>query len=398
MERFNLNTVKNKLIEFIKQETVLLVAFILAVVSMFFVPPSASYIEYIDFKVLGILLSLMIIMSALQRTGIFDRIGISLLNHTKTTRQLYLVLVLLCFFSSMLITNDVALITFVPFAMLTLKKAQLENDIIFVLVMQTIGANLGSMLTPVGNPQNLYLYNISNTSIVDFLMLTLPYTAISFVLIIMAVCCRKSTSISIKLQDENSTNMNQFDKPKTKDTKNSKHNTYMIFIYSILFILGILTVCRVIPYYILLAIVVIAVIICDKKTFAYVDYSLIFTFICFFIFIGNLGNIQYIKEFLESVVKGNEVITGVVASQAISNVPAGLMLSGFTENYSMLTIGVNIGGLGTLIASMASLISYKLYAHSYNQNKGKYFACFTIWNLVFLVILLVSHYGITCIK
>lgn len=174
MERFNLNTVKNKLIEFIKQETVLLVAFILAVVSMFFVPPSASYIEYIDFKVLGILLSLMIIMSALQRTGIFDRIGISLLNHTKTTRQLYLVLVLLCFFSSMLVTNDVALITFVPFAMLTLKKAQLENDIIFVLVMQTIGANLGSMLTPVGNPQNLYLYNISNTSIVDFLMLTLP--------------------------------------------------------------------------------------------------------------------------------------------------------------------------------------------------------------------------------
>lgn len=393
-----MNTIKNKLIEFIKQETVLLVAFILAVVSMFFVPPSASYIEYIDFKVLGILLSLMIIMSALQRTGIFDRIGISLLNHTKTTRQLYLVLVLLCFFSSMLITNDVALITFVPFAMLTLKKAQLENDIIFVLVMQTIGANLGSMLTPVGNPQNLYLYNISNTSIVDFLMLTLPYTAISFVLIIMAVFCRKSTSISIKLQDENLTNMNQFDKPKTTDTKNSKHNTYMIFIYSILFILGILTVCRVIPYYILLAIVVIAVIICDKKTFAYVDYSLIFTFICFFIFIGNLGNIQYIKEFLESVVKGNEVITGVVASQAISNVPAGLMLSGFTENYSMLTIGVNIGGLGTLIASMASLISYKLYAHSYNQNKGKYFACFTIWNLVFLVILLVSHYGITCIK
>ena len=398
MERFNLNTIKNKLIEFIKQETVLLVAFILAVVSMFFVPPSASYIEYIDFKVLGILLSLMIIMSALQRTGIFDRIGISLLNHTKTTRQLYLVLVLLCFFSSMLVTNDVALITFVPFAMLTLKKAQLENDIIFVLVMQTIGANLGSMLTPVGNPQNLYLYNISNTSIVDFLMLTLPYTAISFVLIIMAVSCRKSTSISIKLQDENSTNMNQFDKPKTKDTKNSKHNTYIIFIYSILFILGILTVCRVIPYYILLAIVVIAVIICDKKTFAYVDYSLIFTFICFFIFIGNLGNIQYIKEFLESVVKGNEVITGVVASQAISNVPAGLMLSGFTENYSMLTIGVNIGGLGTLIASMASLISYKLYAHSYNQNKGKYFACFTIWNLVFLAILIVSHYGIMSIK
>lgn len=398
MERFNLNTVKNKLIEFIKQETVLLVAFILAIVSIFFVPPSTSYIEYIDFKVLGILLSLMIIMSALQRTGVFDKIGISLLNHTKNTRQLYLVLVLLCFFSSMLITNDVALITFVPFAMLTLKKAKLEKDITFVLVMQTIGANLGSMLTPVGNPQNLYLYNISNTSIADFLMLMLPYTAISFILIIIAVCCRKSISISINLQDENSTNIHQIDKYEITATKNSKHNIYIIFIYSILFILGILTVCRVIPYYILLAIVVIAVIICDKKTFAYVDYSLIFTFICFFIFIGNLGNIQYIKEFLESVVKGNEVITGVVASQAISNVPAGLMLSGFTENYSMLTIGVNIGGLGTLIASMASLISYKLYAHSYNQNKGKYFACFTIWNLVFLAILLVSHYGIMSIK
>ncbi len=394
----NLQTVKNKITEFIKQETVLLVAFILAVTSMFIVPPSAKYIEYIDFKVLGILLSLIIIMSALQRTEVFDKIGTALLKHTKSTRQLYSVLVLLCFFSSMLITNDVALITFVPFAIVTLKKAKLEKDIIFVLVMQTIGANLGSMLTPVGNPQNLYLYNLSNTSIFDFITLMLPYTVVSLVLILIAVCCKKSTSIKISLLTEKPSNITGSTTTQNITVNTNKainKNTHKVIIYCVLFTLGILTVCRIMPYYILLAIVVTTVIICDRKTFAYVDYSLIFTFICFFVFIGNLGNIQPVKDFLESVVKGNEVITGVLASQAISNVPAGLMLSGFTENYSQLTIGVNLGGLGTLIASMASLISYKLYALNYNQSKCKYFAWFTIWNVGFLVILLGVHYAIT---
>lgn len=394
-----MQSIKKKITQFIKQETVLLVSFILAIISMFFVPPSAGYIEYIDFKVLGILLSLMIIMSALQRTGIFDKIGNSLLEQTKSTRQLSLVLVLLCFFTSMFITNDVALITFVPFAIITLKKAQLEKDIIFVLVMQTIGANLGSMLTPIGNPQNLYLYNLSNSSILEFITLMLPYTVVSLLLIVIAIFCRKNEKISVNLQAEKTPNITTNNYINTSNSLENEINkdTYKTVIYCILFLLGVLTVCRVIPYYILLAIVVATVFICDRKTFCCVDYSLIFTFICFFIFIGNLGNIQPIKEFLESIVKGNEVITGVLASQAISNVPAGLMLSGFTDNYSQLTVGVNLGGLGTLIASMASLISYKLYAHSYNNSKGKYFACFTIWNVVFLVILLVVHYIINTI-
>lgn len=371
-----------KIKEFFKKETVLVIAFLLAVVSALWVKPSLDYFNYIDFRVLGILLGLMIIMSAFQRTGIFDKIGTALLKRTKSTRQLYAVLILLCFFTSMLITNDVALITFVPFSILTLKKAKNEEKLIFILVMQTIAANLGSMLTPMGNPQNLYLYNLSQMSLSEFILFVIPYSLLSLIGIIIAVLLCKSKAIDTSKI--------------VSDTEKSfsKKQTVQTIIYSFLFILGILTVCRIVPYYIMLSVVVLAVLICDRKAFIGVDYCLIFTFICFFVFIGNMKNIEFINSFLQSAVNGNEILVGVLASQAISNVPAALMLSGFTNNYNSLLLGVNIGGLGTLIASMASLISYKLYANVYNDTKGKYLLHFTVLNIIFLIPLLIAAFVI----
>lgn len=371
-----------KIRDFFKKETVLTIAFILAIISMFFVKPSVSYINYIDFRVLGILLSLMIVMSSLQRVGIFDKIGIYLLRHTKNIRQLCMVLVIICFFSSMFITNDVALITFVPFAIFTLKKVNREDKLIFVIVLQTISANLGSMLMPTGNPQNLYLYNISSMSFFGFIKIMLPYTILSFIFIVISV---------IIFCGGDSININQILTSRSDKEFTEKEKLHTI-VYIILFVCGILSVCRILPYYILLGIVLISVIICDVKALVNVDYCLIFTFICFFVFIGNMGNIEFIKNTLENAVQGNELLIGVLSSQVISNVPAALMLSGFTSNYETLLIGVNIGGLGTIIASMASLISYKAYAHNYNNKKDKYLLFFTAANIVFLVLLYLLNF------
>ncbi len=366
----------HKTIDFIKKETVLTAAFALALISAFFVAPSEKYLDYIDFRVLGILLSLMIIMSAFQRTGIFDRIGTAMLWHIRNTRQLYLALVMTCFFSAMLITNDAALITFVPFSLMVLKKAGREDELIFVVVLQTIAANLGSMLTPAGNPQNLYLYSLSGMSMTDFIMFMLPYTGVSLVMLTAIIMLRKNEKVSIELPTA----------VETGDKLSSKSKALTV-IYTVLFVLGILSVCRVLPYYILLAVVAVTVFICDRRTFLYVDYCLILTFICFFIFIGNMENIDIIRNAFERTVTGNELLTGILSSQIISNVPAALMLSGFTNDYRTLLLGVNIGGLGTLIASMASLISYKLYVRNYNDNKGKYLLGFTLWNILFLAVL-----------
>lgn len=370
---------KQKIKNFIKKETVLVVATILAIASTFVVKPSAAYFDYIDWRVLGILLSLMIVMAGLQRNGLFDTIGAALLKKTKNTMQLSLVLVFLCFFFSMLITNDVALITFVPFAMLTMKKCGQEKLLLPVVILQTIAANLGSMLTPIGNPQNLYLYNLSGMNMAEFLSCMLPYTLISGVLILASVIwiTRKKENIQIAVGE----------KEKTDDTSPKWKTYHKNVVYITLFFLSLLVVVRVLPYYIVLLLILLLVFTMDKVVLKQVDYCLLLTFISFFIFTGNMGNIPAVNEALQELVAGRELLVGVLTSQVISNVPAALLLSGFTGNYQALLCGVNIGGLGTLIASMASLISYKIYAQSYNEKKGAYFRWFTIANLIFLAVL-----------
>lgn len=369
---------KEKIIGFIKKEVVLVVATILAIVSAFVVPPTVAYMEYIDWHVLELLLCLMTVMAGLQKCGLFDKLGEALLKKTNRVWQLSLVLVMLCFFLSMLITNDVALITFVPFAIVTLEKCKQERLLVPVVVLQTVAANLGSMLTPIGNPQNLYLYNLSGMGILEFILCMLPNTLLSFVLILLSLFVIKGKGEEVRLnegtEDQAMKSKNDIDKKQT-------------FVYLLLFGLSLLVVAKVAPVEIVLGIVLIVVFCLDKSVLKNVDYCLLLTFISFFIFTGNLGNIPVIRGTLQELVNGKELLIGIVASQGISNVPAALLLSGFTDNYRALLAGVNVGGLGTLIASMASLISYKILANKYNEKKGKYFRWFTVVNLIFLVIL-----------
>lgn len=392
-------TLKEKCIHFIKQETVLVAATVLAIVSAFVVPPSEVYWGYIDWRVLGILLSLMIIMAGLQKTGLFDTIGAMLLGKTNNTRQLAFILVFLCFFFSMLITNDVALFTFVPFAIIMLKKCRQEKMIIPVLVLQTIAANLGSMLTPIGNPQNLYLYNLSGMGMGEFIGVMLPYTVISGVLLAIAIliCCKKEPITEVVIEPagtsagvDTQTTAEEQKAIQEKEALEKGRNVIKNFVYITLFVLSLLVVVRVLPFEIVLLLVLLLVFNMDRKVLTQVDYCLLLTFIAFFIFTGNMGNITVVRDTLQQLVAGRELAIGVISSQAISNVPAALLLSGFTADYRELLIGVNLGGLGTLIASMASLISYKLFAREYNDQKGKYFWWFTIANVIFLAVLAVA--------
>lgn len=364
---------KSKIIAFFKKEIVLVVAAVLAFISGFIVPPTKAYMEYIDWCVLGILLSLMTVMAGLQKNGLFDTLVVALLKRTKKVWQLAFVLVFLCFFLSMLITNDVALITFVPFAILTLKKCGQERLVIPVVVLQTIAANLGSMLTPIGNPQNLYLYNLSQMGILEFVLFMLPYTMVSGLLLVISLLLIKGKHEAVVIKEETNMRLSQ------------KKN----IIYLILFALSLLSVAKILHYMVVLILVLLVVFIMEKDVLKSVDYCLLLTFICFFIFTGNLENIPAVKDTLQNLITGRELVISVFASQAISNVPAALLLSEFTDNYRVLLKGVNIGGLGTLIASMASLISYKIFANHYNELKGRYFLWFTLANIIYLLILTV---------
>ncbi len=366
-----------KIITFFKQETVLCIACILAVISAFFVPPDAQYLEYIDFRTLGLLFCLMAVMAGLQEIGVFRKLAQGMLSNVRSMRQLVPILILLCFFSSMLMTNDVALITFVPFTFIVLDLAGAgakEKHMIPIVVMQTIAANLGSMFTPIGNPQNLYLYGISEMPLGQFLRLMLPYTAVSCILLLawsFWYTRKESTEFKVNFSGQS-------------DPVSRKKLT----VYLLLFLLSLLTVARVIRWEITLVILIVLVLVTDHKVLRRVDYSLLVTFIGFFVFIGNMGRIPVFRDFLESMIAGHEVVTAVVSSQVISNVPAALLLSGFTEKYASLIVGTNLGGLGTLIASMASLISFKFIGKEQTGIKGKYLLWFTAANLVFLAVLM----------
>lgn len=369
-----------KLKQFIQQETVLTAAAVLAVVSAFFVPPDAQYLGYIDLRTLAILFSLMTVMAGLRRQGFFDGLGRALLSRTHSTFQLTLVLVGLCFFGSMFITNDVSLLTFVPFTFVVLSRlgADVRRALLIpVVCMQTIAANLGSMLTPIGNPQNLYLYGKSGMSIEGFVLLMLSYTLVSLLLLLAwaALVCRKaSAALSV---DE-----------LVSSSSASQGDQKIILLYLVLFAVCLLSVIRVLPYGIAFAAVLVCALFADPRTLRMVDYSLLLTFVAFFIFIGNLGRIPAFSGWLQEFLTGREVLVAVLASQVTSNVPAALLLSGFTAETQALIIGTNLGGLGTLIASMASLISYRQITRELPQGKKQYFGLFTLSNLIFLALLL----------
>ncbi len=361
-------------VKFAKSELVLVIAWTAAVITMFIVPPDKQYLGYLDFSVLAILFCLMAVVAGFLKTGIFDVLSQKLLRTSDNLKVISFLLVCSCFFSAMLVTNDVALLTFIPLTIGIMKFSE-KKTTVFVLVMETIAANIGSMLTPIGNPQNLYLYSFYNMTIGSFLRTVAPVCLVGFIIISVFVMLMPSTKIGISISE------NAAIKSKPQ-----------LIAYSLLFLLSVMTVLHIADYRITLLITAAVLFICDKTILKKVDYSLLLTFAAFFIFVGNLGRIPWVKEELSLLISGREFIGGVLLSQIISNVPAAMMLSGFTQNSGALLLGVNVGGLGTLVASLASLISFKLYAKSSGARSGLFFVIFTACNLAVLVLLSASAY------
>ncbi len=383
-----------KVKELFQKETVCCIAFLLAVISIFFVSPSKNYISYIDFRVLALLFCLMAVVRGFSSIGVFTRLGTMLLTHVHSLRMLSALFIFLCFFFSMLITNDVALITFVPFTILVLSMAEQKKFLIPVIVLETIAANLGSMLTPLGNPQNLYLYTISGLSIGAFVRIMLPYSFVSAILLLIFILFLPKDTVSTTTAANTANSTNTVTVSNTSNViceavKARKTPRILFTSYLILFLLCLLTVLHILPYQIMFLLVLTGFLLLDYRVLKDVDYFLLLTFLCFFIFIGNMKQIFLVHELISKLLVHHEVLMGIGASQIISNVPAAILLSGFTDDYSALLIGVNLGGLGTLIASLASLISFKFYTNSEGSDTKRFLGIFTLYNVIFLGVLFV---------
>lgn len=363
-----------KVKKIVSSNAVLFVSLMAAVVSMIFVPPSVKYADYIDFPVLIMLFCLMGVVAAFRKIGVFDAVTNFLLSHTSSARMIAFIMMNLCFFSSMLVTNDVALLTFVPLCMGIASYSSDKWFLIKTVVIQTAAANLGSMMTPVGNPQNLFLYSHFNLSGGDFIKTLLPFGILSYAVLTLSVFMVKNEKISCE------------------NTEKNKLSIKELIVYSLLFIVCLLAVAGIVGKYVCLVITAVVLFIMDKSVFRKIDYSLLATFVCFFVFVGNLGAMENVRNLISDVMTGREVVVSALLSQVISNVPAAIMLSGFTDKALLLLAGVNIGGLGTPVASLASLISFRCYSEDRNAEKGKYMLFFLAYNFVFLAVLLLYYF------
>ncbi len=325
-----------------------------------------------DFHVLVLLFSLMSAVCGLQKSGIFEYLSSHLLKSTKTSKGLCFILVSFTFFLSMVVTNDVALIIIVPFTINALSKTSVPRSFkIKTIVLETIAANLGSMTTPFGNPQNLFLYSHYSFGAKDFFLSVLPYAAVSFLLLWLFTLLGKSEKITA---------------PNKSFQKTDKER---LILYSALLIVCILSVVRIIHFALAGMVTLCILIIKDKEILRKNDYCLLLTFVCFFVFSGNLGRIDAVNTFLKDVLEKSTLITSLLTSQIISNVPSAVLLAPFTSSREALLAGVNIGGLGTPVASLASLISLKLYMKSKDASVGFYLTMFTVYNLIALGILMI---------
>ena len=386
-----------KLISFFQKDAVLTVSFFLAVLSCFFCPPGPQYLGYLDFHTLILLFCLMLIVAGLRECGVFDWLGTSLHRHVNSERMVALLLISLCFFCSMLITNDVALVTFIPFAIAVLTMAHMEEHAVLVGTLMTVGANVGSMLTPIGNAHNLYLKALTGMPSAEMIGIMAPYSVAAAVLLVIIVCVvfgkkpvSEFSSIDGSGIEQNVLAPNS-DQPQPDEIRvtgyGAGYGGWRTIVYCALFIVCLLAVSDFIPLWAMCVIVVVAFLFCDRRVFRNIDWGLPLTFCMFFIFIGNMKRVPEFYELAASLVGAHPLEVSVVSSQFISNVPTTLLLSGFCDQWRELIIGTNLGGLGTLIASMASLIGYKNVTRAYPDKKGCYLAVYTAVNVLFVIVL-----------
>ena len=455
---------RGNILEFIKKEPILTVATVLAIISCFFVTPGREYLSYINWRTLILLFCLMAVVAGFAKAGVFRYISRKLSQRMKDTRRLSVGFMVLCFLLSMFVTNDVALVTVVPLTLLTMMGCS-EKAKIQTLVQETIAANLGSMLTPFGNPQNLYLTSYYGIGMGEFLRLMLPYTGVALVILLLQTLIspkeglggrareagtpeggaseagvlegrvkeagipergaseagipegrakgavtpggaseagiqeerakgaeapegKNREAASLYESGENLTGKDEmYEEALREKLLRSKGRLVSILLYGILFIVSMFSVARILDYRILFGIILITILVYDRSVLCNVNYTLLLTFVSFFVLIGNLGAMTQIQAALTQMIEERELLTAILSSQIISNVPAAVLLSGFTDQGKALIVGTDLGGLGTLIASMASIITFQLYSLESGAKKGKYLLTFTLWNVIDLVIL-----------
>ncbi|MBQ5389778.1 MAG: citrate transporter [Clostridia bacterium] len=354
---------------FFKKHAVLCVATLAALATCFAVPPSAEYLGYFDFKTLTCLFLTLAVVCALRNIKFFTILARRIVMMTGNLRMLALALIYITFIGSMLIANDMALITFLPLGYFALSVTGKEKHMAYIFILQNISANLGGMLTPFGNPQNLYLYSAYEIPTGEFMQIMLPPFLLAVAM--LTVCCLVLKAEPLSIAEEFPEKLN-------------KGRTVL---YLILFALSIVLVFRVIPYWIGLIVIPAILFFADRDALKAVDYPLLLTFVMFFIFAGNMARIELVHSILSALLAKSTLLVSILSCQIISNVPSAILLTQFTDNYRELLLGVNIGGTGTLIASLASLITFSEYRLLHPGDGKRYFVLFTLLNLLFLVVL-----------
>ena len=361
--------VKGRFLSFVKKNAVLVIAFCAAVISAILVPPDGEYLGYFDVKTLCCLFGTLAVVCALKNIHFFSIVASRIIQLTGNSRIAALALIYITFIGPMLIANDMALITFLPLGYYVFSTTGRKDEVATVFILQNIAANLGGMLTPFGNPQNLYLYQHFQIPTGEFMQIMLLPFLVAVALI--TLCCFLIPKHSLRVS------------PKMDEILPMRRTSLYLFLFS----LTILMVFRLLPPWLVLSAVVIGLIILDRKALKMVDYGLLGTFVCFFIFSGNMGRLPVVRDFFSTLLEKSTLLTSVFSCQVISNVPSAILLSQFTDNYASLLVGVNIGGAGTLIASLASLITFLEYTSHYREWTGKYILRFTLLNFGFLILL-----------
>ncbi len=357
------------ILRFLKKNTVFCVAAVAAAITCFFIPPDKAYGDYFDWKTLACLFLTLAVVCALRNIKFFTILARRLVKAAGNLRSLFLLLIAITFLGSMLIANDMALITFLPLGYFALSVSRQEKYMAYLFILQNISANLGGMLTPFGNPQNLYLYSYFNIPTGEFCAIMLPPFLLAVTL--LALCCLPIKATKLTIEDS-------FNEP--LDKKRTA-------LYLVLFALSLLIVFRVVPYLLGLVVITGVLVWMDREALKMVDYGLLGTFFFFFIFAGNLARIPAVNEFVSTLLQKDTLLVSVLSCQGISNVPTAILLSRFTEDYRSLLLGVNIGGTGTLIASLASLITFSEFRVLYPGHTKQYFWMFTGINAAFLLIM-----------
>ena len=358
----------------LKSRIVLIVALVAAAVTCFFVPPDGGYADYFDLDTLSCLFCTLAVVSALKRRRFFEWLATGIVTAFGNMRRVTFALVFVTYFGSMIMANDMALITFLPLGWLVLSSCGKTRYTAFVFVMQNVAANLGGMLTPFGNPQNLYLYSFFEIDAGEFFaIMAIPF-AVAFVLIAGTCLVVKPEPIRLETHPE------------------PAPPVWRMIVYFVLFALSVMIVFRVFPYYVGLIVVTVALAILEPKCFLRVDYGLLLTFCAFFVFSGNLSRIPAVRDLLASVVAMSPLLVGTATCQVISNVPSAVLLSRFTTDYRHLLIAVNIGGLGTPMSSLASLITLGEYRKREPGKTLRYLGLFSLINFSYLAVLIGSSY------